>query len=107
MTIPIMCFHFHMCQVVKITLGYHSPFGQLSRCCRSGFTTLVLLQEQSAMVLLLERDLVSWSLAIDEYGGHEDLCGLGRCSIIPYVHGRTELYCSSLPCLSLPICPLL
>jgi hypothetical protein len=56
------------------------------------------------MVLLLERDLVYWSLAMDERGGYEDLCGSGHRSIIPYVHGRTELYCSSLPCLSMPIC---
>jgi hypothetical protein len=72
--------------------------------CQSGFTTLPpeLLQEQSAVVLLLERVLVSWSLAMDERGGHEDLCGSSRQSVIPYVHGRTELYCSSLPCLSLP-----
>jgi hypothetical protein len=54
------------------------------------------------VVLLLERALISWSLAMDERGGHEDLCGSGRRSVIPYVHGRTELYCSSLPCLSLP-----
>jgi hypothetical protein len=57
------------------------------------------------VVLLLEGDLVSCSLAMDEYGGHEDLCGSGRRSIIPYVHRRTELYCSSLPYLSLPFCP--
>jgi hypothetical protein len=48
------------------------------------------------VVLLLEGPLVSWSLAMDERGGHEDLRGSGRQSVIPYVHGRTELYCSSL-----------
>jgi hypothetical protein len=48
------------------------------------------------VVLLLERDLVSWSLAMDEHGEHEDLCGSDRRSIIPYVHGRMKLYCSSL-----------
>jgi hypothetical protein len=48
------------------------------------------------MILLLEGALVSWSLAMDERDGHEDLCGLGHRSIIPYVHGRIELYCSSL-----------
>jgi hypothetical protein len=53
------------------------------------------------VLLLLERDLVSWSLAMDERVGHEDLCGSGHWSIIPYVHGRTEMYCSSLP-----FCPL-
>jgi hypothetical protein len=54
------------------------------------------------VVLLLEMFLVSWSLGIDERGGHEDLRGSGRQSIIPYVHGRMELYCSSLPCLCEP-----
>jgi hypothetical protein len=34
---------------------------------------------------------------MDEHGGHEDLCGSVRQSVIPYVHERTELYCSSLP----------
>jgi hypothetical protein len=57
------------------------------------------------VVLLLERTLVSWSLAVDELGGHEDLRGSGHRSIIPYVHGRTELYCSNLPCLSLSFRP--
>jgi hypothetical protein len=61
----------------------------------------VLLQEQPAVVLLLDRTLISWSLAIDERGGHEDLCGLDRWSVIPYIHGRMKLYCSSMPCLSL------
>jgi hypothetical protein len=61
----------------------------------------VLLQEQLVVVLLLEGALVSWSLAMDKRGGHEDLRGSDRRSIIPYVHERTELYCSSLPCLSL------
>jgi hypothetical protein len=65
----------------------------------------VLLQEQPTVVLLLERDLVSWSLTMDESGGHEDLRGLSRRSVIPYVHGRTRLYYSSLLCLSLPLCP--
>jgi hypothetical protein len=57
------------------------------------------------VVLLLEGALVSWSLAIDERGGYEDLCGSGRLSVIPYVHRRMELYYSSLPYLSLAICP--
>jgi hypothetical protein len=51
------------------------------------------------VVLLLRIALVTWSLAIDECGGHEDLRGLDCQSVIPYVHGRTGLYCSSLPCL--------
>jgi hypothetical protein len=62
----------------------------------------MLLQEQPDVVLLLEGALVSWSLAIDERGGHEDLCGLGHRSVIPYVHERTELYYSSMPCLCEP-----
>jgi hypothetical protein len=49
--------------------------------------------------------LASWSLGMDERGGHEDLCGSGHQSVIPYVYKRTELYCSSLPCLSLPFRP--
>jgi hypothetical protein len=43
------------------------------------------------VVLLLERALVSWSLAINEHDGHEDLRGSGRRSVIPYVHGRTKV----------------
>jgi hypothetical protein len=46
------------------------------------------------VVLLLEGALVSWSLAMDERGGHGDLRGLGHRSVIHYVHGRTELYCA-------------
>jgi hypothetical protein len=42
------------------------------------------------VVLLLERDLVSWSLVVDECGGHKDLRGSTRRSVIPYVYGRTE-----------------
>jgi hypothetical protein len=57
------------------------------------------------MVLLLEGALVSWPLAMDERGEHEDLRGSGRRSVIPYVYGRTELYCSSVPYLSLPFRP--
>jgi hypothetical protein len=52
---------------------------------------LVLLQEQLTVVLLLEETLVSWSLAIFEHSGHDDLRDSGRQSVIPYVHG--ELYC--------------
>jgi hypothetical protein len=48
------------------------------------------------VVLLLEGDLVSWSLAMDERGGHEDLRSSDHQSVIPYVHRRTELYYSSL-----------
>jgi hypothetical protein len=62
----------------------------------------MLLQGQPAMVLLLEGDLVSWSLAMDDHGGHKDLRGSDRQSVIPYVHGRRELYYSSLPCLCEP-----
>jgi hypothetical protein len=71
--------------------------------CRSGFMTLppVLLQEQPAVVLLWGKTLASWLLVMDERGGHQDLCGSGHRSVIPYEHGRIELYCTSLPCLSL------
>jgi hypothetical protein len=70
---------------------------------QSGFMTLppVPLQEHPVVVFLLEMALVSWSLAMDERIRHGDLCGSDRRSVIPYVHERTELYCSSLPCLSL------
>jgi hypothetical protein len=40
--------------------------------------------------------LVSWSLVMDEHGEYEDLRGSGWQSVIPYVHGRMELYCSIL-----------
>jgi hypothetical protein len=30
-------------------------------------------------------------LALDEHSGHQDLCGLGRRSVIPYVHGRMRV----------------
>jgi hypothetical protein len=70
---------------------------------RSGFTTLspVLLQEQPTVVLLWGRALASWSLAMNERSGHQDLRGSGPRSVIPYVYRRTELYCISLPCLSI------
>jgi hypothetical protein len=45
------------------------------------------------VVLLLEGALVSWLLAMDKHGGHGDLRGSGHQSVIPYVHGRMELYC--------------
>jgi hypothetical protein len=48
----------------------------------------MLLQEQFAMVLLLEGDFVTLLLVIDERDGHEDLYGLDRQSVIPYVHER-------------------
>jgi hypothetical protein len=44
------------------------------------------------VVLLLEGVLVSWLLALRERGGHGDLRDSDRLSVIPYVHGRTELY---------------
>jgi hypothetical protein len=86
----------HLCSLSVFSFVY--LFGQ---GCRSGFTTLpsVPLQEQPVVVLLLERAAVSWSLAMDEHDGHKDLCGSGCRSVISYVHRRTELYCSNLPCL--------
>jgi hypothetical protein len=56
----------------------------------------VLLQEQHVVVFLLGKTLASCSLAIDERGGHQDLHGSGRRSVIRYVHERIELYCSTL-----------
>jgi hypothetical protein len=55
-----------------------STNGFLIQHCQSGFTTLppVPLQEQPIVVLLLDGALTSWSLAMDEHGGHEDLRGL-------------------------------
>jgi hypothetical protein len=38
--------------------------------------------------------LASWLLALGERGGHDDLCGSDRLSVIPHVHRRTELYCA-------------
>jgi hypothetical protein len=52
------------------------------------------LQEQPTVVLLWGRLLASWLLALGERGGHGDLRGSGRLSVIPYVHGRIELYCA-------------
>jgi hypothetical protein len=46
------------------------------------------------VVLLCGRCLASWLLALGERGGHGDLHGLDRLSVIPYVHERTELYCA-------------
>jgi hypothetical protein len=52
----------------------------------------VLLQEQPAVVLMLEMVLVSWPSAIDERSEYEDLRGSGHRSVIPYVYRRIELY---------------
>jgi hypothetical protein len=41
---------------------------------------------------LLDEALISWSLVMDECGGYENLRGSGCRSVIPYVHGRIELY---------------
>jgi hypothetical protein len=46
------------------------------------------------VILLWGRSLASWLLALGECGGHGDLRGSSRLSVIPYVHGRTELYCA-------------
>jgi hypothetical protein len=48
------------------------------------------------MVLLWGRPLASWLLALGERGGLKDLRCSGCRSVIPYIHERTELYCSSL-----------
>jgi hypothetical protein len=41
------------------------------------------------VILLLYGILISRLLTMDERSKHEDLCGLSRWSVIPYVHGRT------------------
>jgi hypothetical protein len=41
---------------------------------------------------------------LDERGGYEDLRGSVHQNVISYFYRRTELYCSSLSCLSLSIC---
>jgi hypothetical protein len=46
------------------------------------------------LVVVLGRFLTSWLLALIKRGGHNDLCGFGRLSVISYVNGRTELYCA-------------
>jgi hypothetical protein len=46
------------------------------------------------VVLLWGMRLTSWLLALAERGGHDDLRGLSHLSVIPYVNGRTELYCA-------------
>jgi hypothetical protein len=68
--------------------------------CQNGFATLppVPLQEQSALVLLLEAALVAWSVAIDERSGHEDLRDSGRQSVIPMSTG--EYSCIAQACLA-------
>jgi hypothetical protein len=57
--------------------------------CQSGFMTLPPepLSEQPAVVLLLGRPLAFWLLALGERGS-------GCLSIIPFIHGRTKLYCA-------------
>jgi hypothetical protein len=50
-------------------------------------------RSSTAVVLLLEGLRSHEELAIRGYGKHEDLRGLGRRSVIPYVHGGMELYC--------------
>jgi hypothetical protein len=46
------------------------------------------------MVFLWGMTLASCLLALGERGGHGDLCGLSQLIVIPYVHGRIELYCA-------------
>jgi hypothetical protein len=43
-------------------------------------------RSSTAVVLLLEGHRSLGELAIREYGGHDDLRGSGRQSVIPYVH---------------------
>jgi hypothetical protein len=56
----------------------------------------MLLYEQPVVIVLLEKALISWSLTMDERGGHQDLCDSSHKSVASYVHKRMELYCSRL-----------
>jgi hypothetical protein len=64
--------------------------------CRSGFMTFSPEppQEQPVVVLLWGKSLASCLLALGECGGHGDLRGSDRLSVIRYVHGRIKLYCA-------------
>jgi hypothetical protein len=64
----------------------HSPTWRAK--CRSGFTTLppVPLLEQYRCGSFVGGAQIAEELAIREYGGHKDLRGSGRRSVIPYVH---------------------
>jgi hypothetical protein len=57
--------------------------------CRSGFKTLpsVPLLEQYRCGSFVGGAQIAVELANREYGGHQDLRGSGRRSVIPYVHG--------------------
>jgi hypothetical protein len=57
--------------------------------CRIGFMTLppVSLLEQYRCDSFVGGAQIADELAIREYGGHQDLRGSGRRSVIPYVHG--------------------
>jgi hypothetical protein len=46
------------------------------------------------VVLLWGMSLASWLLALGERSGYNDLRGSDHLSLIPYVHGRAELYCA-------------
>jgi hypothetical protein len=107
-----------VCLFINFSLFFHCMFIHLFMCsdsvpvklaCRNDFTTLslLLLQKQFTVIFLLEETLIPWSLALDECGGHKDLRGSVHRSVIPYIHRRTELYCTSLSCLSLIFPPAL
>jgi hypothetical protein len=68
---------YHLYSFVEI-IGVEVVLRHFHRCRYRSIT---------AVVLLLEGALVSWLLAMRKYGGHEDLRGSGRRSVIPYVHG--------------------
>jgi hypothetical protein len=57
--------------------------------CRSGLRHFHRCRYSSstAVVLLLEGLRSHKVLVIGEYGGHEDLHGSDRRSVIPYIHG--------------------
>jgi hypothetical protein len=67
-----------MVDIVKLVLRHFQRSHSRAACCGSfagnAFSLLVV--------------------ALAEHDGHEDLPDSGRLSVIPYVHGKTELYCA-------------
>jgi hypothetical protein len=82
--------------VVEALLPEKHPTPYLARQMSKWFcdTSTSVATGAARYGFLLEGALVSWSLALGERGEHDDLRGSGRLSVIPYVHGRTELYCA-------------
>jgi hypothetical protein len=88
----------HHIQGILLTVVHNLPCGVNPRRIHVSKwfcdTSTGAAQEQPTVVLLWGMPLASWLLALGEREGHEDLRGSDRLSVIPYVHGRTELYCA-------------